>query len=154
MLTSNEVSRANFTNRVSQEGYDIFEVNEFLRAVGSTLSRLESGYTTGGDGSRLLEPNDVRKIDFTATIFRDGYDITEVDALLDEVKESLETYVRGLLPPTFLLAGLPLLGRCTMTSPSPPRMRRLPHLPHPRMRLPHQMSPHPPACPAVKFSAN
>jgi DivIVA domain-containing protein len=45
----------------------------------------------------LLTPNDVRDKTFTTHRFREGYDMDEVDAFLDQVRVTIETIGKAKL---------------------------------------------------------
>ena len=45
----------------------------------------------------LLTPNDIRSHRFNTTRFREGYDIDEVDAFLDEVTQTVDALSQNAL---------------------------------------------------------
>ncbi len=102
MLSSKDIRQALLTTTSLKEGYDPAQVRLFLARVSETLSRLESGHTTAADGQRLMEPKELLQQRFLGTKFRDGYDVAEVQALLNQAHETLNEYVQmavtGTLP--------------------------------------------------------
>ncbi len=93
MLSSADVRSARFTATKFREGYEIPEVDQVLDAASDTLAHLERGETVKADGSPLLTPNDLLAARFTSTRLREGYDVVEVDDLLDEIITTLNTYI-------------------------------------------------------------
>lgn len=93
MLSSADVRSARFTATKFREGYEIPEVDQVLDAAADTLAHLERGQTVKADGSPLLTPNDLLAARFTTTRLREGYDVVEVDDLLDEIISTLNTYI-------------------------------------------------------------
>ncbi len=93
MLSSADVRSARFTATKFREGYEIPEVDQVLDAASDTLAHLERGETVKADGSPLLTPTDLLAARFTSTRLREGYDVVEVDDLLDEIITTLNTYI-------------------------------------------------------------
>lgn len=78
-------------------GYGVSEVDAFLDRTASTLNRLEAarsarehGYDAPGLPPSLLTAEDVRRAEFPEV--RPGYDMQEVDELLDEVERTIAHY--------------------------------------------------------------
>ena len=93
MLSSDDVRSARFTATKFREGYEILEVDHVLDTAADTLEHLERGQTVKADGTPLLTPNDLLAARFTSTRLREGYDVVEVDDLLDEIITTLNTYI-------------------------------------------------------------
>lgn len=82
-LLADDVRAIAFTPRRFRGGYDMGEIDAFLRAVEEELRRRE-----GRQGPRLTA-EDVRTVRFTPVRLREGYDMLEVDHFLDEVEAEL-----------------------------------------------------------------
>lgn len=93
MLSSADIRAARFTVTAFHEGYEIAEVDELLAATIGTLEQLEHGRTTFADGRPLLTPQNLLDARFTPTLNRSGYDVVEIDDLLDEIIATLTEYI-------------------------------------------------------------
>ena len=78
-------TRAFSTTRL-RPGYDIDEVDAFLRAIRETFA---------GIREPSLTPDEIRTKQFSTTRLRPGYDEEEVDAFLDEAESRLAAQVSG-----------------------------------------------------------
>ena len=99
-LTPDEIRRRQF--RSSLRGYDANEVDSFLERAADELARLEDEAAWPAREIRPRDPSqprlrwqDVQNARFTPGIR--GYDMTEVDAFLEHVAESLEQAQREAL---------------------------------------------------------
>lgn len=101
MITAAEVLNVKFQATKFRDGYDQDAVDDFLDTIVATLRALESGAIVGPHGQRLLGPDDVREHRFPRTKYREGYDISQVDAMLATTEATLQEYadrVRAAAP--------------------------------------------------------
>jgi DivIVA domain-containing protein len=82
---------------VCLRGYAAADVDAFLKRAASTLDRLEAarsarehGYEAPGLPPNLLTADDVRHVSFPEV--HPGYDVQEVDELLDEIERTIAHY--------------------------------------------------------------
>ena len=94
MLTGNDLLSTKFTATKFRDGYSVTGVDDFLDKVIGTLRALESGQAAGPRGAALMTPDEVLNHRFVPTRFREGYEIAEVDDLLDRIVETLKTYIQ------------------------------------------------------------
>ena len=93
-LTPADVSSKRFKTTKYRPGYNIEDVEAFLRRIEDQLRLLidEHECLWRGDTpplARHLSPADLRSVVFRAGPFRPGYDEGEVDAFLDEAEAEI-----------------------------------------------------------------
>ena len=84
------VEAGRFSTTRLRPGYDIDQVDAFLRAIRDTLV---------GIREPSLTPDEIRNKQFSTTRLRPGYDEEEVDAFLDEAESRLAAQVSGRREP-------------------------------------------------------
>lgn len=123
MLTPEDVLNTSFTQTQFREGYEEREVDEFLDDVVASLRHLDGAGGSGGDAPRrLLTADAVGAVRFTPTRYRRGYDMAEVDALLERVVAELATREGGGHPspaPVDGRAAAPAAATATTTATGP-----------------------------------
>ena len=105
LLTPDDIRHTVFSCSPGRDFYDAEEVDEFLDRVASTMVRLEATLDSFGLGAdplleRHIHSGKVERSVFDARLFGGvgHYRASEVDALLDEARESIIAYALLLSP--------------------------------------------------------